>query len=134
MMVESGQTDDGNVSNIATETFCIVPSYLRCLDLLDLSGVVPTIGEKYFALTFPVTTLPPLPPCQWSVVLLSPGLQESLSPLVNVTVRFLTPSYRHGRLPIRGENSTIQGDVIISPDLSISVYPFLKFLFKYFSH
>ena len=80
-MVESGQTDDGNVSNIATETFCIVPSYLRCLDLLDLSGVVPTIGEKYFALTFPVTTLPPLPPCQWSVVLLSPGLQDSLSPV-----------------------------------------------------
>ena len=81
LMVESGQTDDGNVSNIATETFCIVPSYLRCLDLLDLSGVVPTIGEKYFALTFPVTTLPPLPPCKWSVVLLSPGLQESLSPV-----------------------------------------------------
>ena len=67
-MVESGQTDDGNVSNIATKTFCIVPSYLRCLDLLELSGVVPTIGEKYFALTFPVTTLPPLPPGLVSVV------------------------------------------------------------------
>ena len=144
-MVESGQTDDGNVSNIATKTFCIVPSYLRCLDLLDLSGVVPTIGEKYFALTFPVTTLPPLPPCQWSVVLLSPGLQESLSPVSWTAGLSISPCKcdspppytflsRHGRLPIRGENSTIQGDVIISPDLSISVYPFLKFLFKYFSH